>query len=210
MTRPRVLIVDDHKVVAESLVHFLSNRFDVVDTIADGRLVLPAVARTRPDAIVLDVSMPHVSGLEVLRRVAAEFPECKVVVLTMHADANIAVAALKAGASAFVLKEASSDELLMALQTVLSGGGYLSASLTKEVVTLMVGAADPDRVELSLQQREVLRLLVSGRRTKEIATTLDMSLSGVETIKRKTMQLLNVHSTSELVRYAVEHRLVPF
>jgi DNA-binding NarL/FixJ family response regulator len=210
MNRPRILIVDDHRVVAEGLVRFLSDRFDIVDTIADGRLVLEAVGRTLPDLVLLDLSMPNVSGLEVLRRLGEQNLGCKVIVLTMHADPNIAVAALKAGASAFVLKESSGGELIAALQMVLAGGVYLSPNVTKEVLTLMVGAADPARVELSPQQREVLRLLISGQRTKEIAATLEMSTHGVETIKRKTMQLLNVHSTSELVRYAVEHRLVPF
>jgi DNA-binding NarL/FixJ family response regulator len=204
------LIVDDHKVVAEGLVRLLSDRFDIVDTITDGDRVQEAVVRLKPDVVLLDVSMPSISGLEILRKLTGGPVACKVVMLTMHADANVAVAALRAGASGFVLKESSGDELAAALQMALAGGMYLTSSLTKEILTLMMGAADPARVELTIQQREVLRLIVLGRRAKEIAATLDMSTSSVEAVKRKTMQLLGVESTAELVRYAVEHRLVAF
>jgi DNA-binding NarL/FixJ family response regulator len=210
MSRPRVLIVDDHRVVAEGLVRLLRDRFEIVDTINDARLALDAVARLRPAVVLLDISMPFVSGLEVMRQLRRRRLEARAIMLTMHADPDIAVAALKAGASGFVLKEASGDELVTAVQVVLEGGVYLASGLTQEVVTLMVGAADPGRVELSAQQREVLRLIVRGQRAKEIASTLDMSVRAVEAIKYRTMQLLHVHSTAELVRYAVEHRLVSF
>ena len=210
MSRPKILIVDDHRVVAEGLVRLLRDRFDIVDTINDGRLAIDAVLRLQPAVVLLDISMPFVSGLEVMRQLKRRRAEARVIVLTMHADPDIAVAALKAGASGFVLKEASGEELVTAVQVVLEGGIYLASGLTQEVVTLMVGAADPSRVELTAQQREVLRLIVRGQRAKEIASTLDMSVRAVEAIKYRTMQLLNVHSTAELVRYAVEHRLVTF
>jgi DNA-binding NarL/FixJ family response regulator len=129
--------------------------------------------------------------------------------LTMHAEPHLAVEALSSGASGFMLKNLGGDELLHAIEIVLSGGTYLPQDLTKEIVTLMVGDTDPNHVELTLQQREVLRLVVLGHRAKEIASTLDISTRSVESIKYKTMQLLNVHSTAELVRYAVEHKLVP-
>lgn len=210
MKRPRVLIVDDHKVVAEGLVRLLSDHFTIVETVTDGSLVLDMARRYRPDVIVLDISLPGVSGLEVIHQLRHAGLESKVVVLTMHADASLAVEALSAGASGFVLKEAGGAELLGALEVVLSGGTYLPTDLTKDIVTMMVGATDPGRVELSAIQREVLRLIVSGQRAKEIAGALEISTRSVESIKYKTMQLLNVHSTAELVRYAVEHRLVPF
>jgi DNA-binding NarL/FixJ family response regulator len=209
MSLPRVLIVDDHKVVAEGLVRLLRDRFEIVDTINDGRLVLDAVSRLQPDVAILDISLPHVTGLEVARQLRKAGGGTRTIILTMHADANLAVEALSAGASGFVLKEASGDELLTALQVVLDGGTYLASSLTREILTVMVGGHEPRGVELTAQQREVLRLIVSGQRAKEIAGTLDISTRSVEAIKYKTMQQLNVHSTAELVRYAVEHRLVP-
>jgi DNA-binding NarL/FixJ family response regulator len=210
VTLPKVLIVDDHKVVAEGLVRLLGDRYDIVGTVNDGRLVLDAVWHLQPDVILLDVSMPNVSGLEAMRQLKEHGTAFKAIVLTMHADANVAVEALKAGASGFVLKESSGEELLTALQVVLNGHTYLASDLTKEIVNLMVGTADPNQIELTAQQREVLRLILRGQRAKEIANTLDLSTRSVDGIKYRIMQQLNVHSTAELVRYAIEHRLVTF
>lgn len=209
MSLPRVLIVDDHKVVAEGLVRLLSGHYDVVETIHDGSLVFDAALRLQPDVILLDVSMPNMTGLEAMRRLKSR-GTFKIILLTMHADANLAVEALRMGASGFVLKESSGEELLTAIDVVLRGDTYLASGLTKEIVTLMVGGTDPVRVELTPQQREVLRLIVQGQRAKEIAGALATSTRTVEAIKYKMMQSLNVHSTAELVRYAIEHRLVPF
>ena len=128
----------------------------------------------------------------------------------MHADPSLAVQVLKAGASAFVLKESGSEELLTAVDTVLHGGTYLASQVTKDVVGIMAGAPDPSRVQLTVRQLEILRLLVQGLRAKEIAAMLGMSTRSVEAVKYKMMQRLNVHSTAELVRYAVEHQLVTF
>jgi DNA-binding NarL/FixJ family response regulator len=196
--------------VAEGLVRLLSERVDIVDTINDGAFVVDAVSKHAPDVVILDISMPNVSGLEAIRQLKAHHLDVRIIVLTMHADATLAVEALRAGASAFVLKESSGDELLTALDRVVSGQSYLAAALTKEIVTLMVGAADPSRVSLTTQQREVLRLIVRGLRVKEVASTLNMSARSVVGIKQKLMLSLNVHSTAELVRFAVEHRLVSF
>jgi DNA-binding NarL/FixJ family response regulator len=207
---PRVLVVDDHKVVAEGLVRLLSERVEIVDTINDGAFVVDAVSKYAPDVVIIDISMPNVSGLEAIRQLKAHHLDVRIIVLTMHADATLAVEALRAGASAFVLKESSGDELLTALDRVVSGQSYLAAALTKEIVTLMVGAADPSRVSLTTQQREVLRLIVRGLRVKEVASTLNMSARSVVGIKQKLMLSLNVHSTAELVRFAVEKRLVSF
>jgi DNA-binding NarL/FixJ family response regulator len=207
---PRVLIVDDHQVVVDGLVRLLHERVEIVAALTDARLLLDAVTRLLPDVVVLDISMPHISGLEAMQQLIRRGVACHVLVLTMHADANLAVEALRAGASGFVLKESSGDELVKAINLVLAGTTYLPPALTKEIVTLMAGATDPLRVTLTTTQREVLRLIVRGHRAKEIASVLDMPTRSVEAIKYKTMQLLNVHSTAELVRYVIEHRLVTF
>ena len=209
-SRPKVLVADDHKVVAEGLVRLLSDRVEIVDTIGDGGQVVEAVTRQQPDVVILDISMPNVSGLEAIRQLRAHHFDTRIIVLTMHADAALAVEALRAGASAFVLKESSGEELQIALDRVLSGQSYLPAALTKEIVTMMVGATDPTRISLTPQQREVLRLIVRGMRAKEVAATLGLSARTVVAIKQKLMHSLNVHSTAELVRFAVEHRLVSF
>jgi DNA-binding NarL/FixJ family response regulator len=207
---PKLLIVDDHKVFVEGLVRLLGDSFEILDTINDGCLVLDAVSRLQPDVVLLDLSMPNVSGLEAMRQLTEHGVESKTIILTMHADPNLAVESLKLGAAGFALKESSSEELLTALHVVLAGGTYLTSGLTKDVITLMVGATDPSRVALTSLQRDVLRLIVRGHRAKEIAGTLDISTRSVEAIKYKMMRLLNVHSTAELVGYAIEHDLVAF
>ena len=207
MNPAKVLIADDHKVVAEGLVRLLDGRFEIVETVNDGSFVVDAVLRHAPDVILLDASMPSVTGLEAMRRLKDRNIAFRAIVLTMHADASLAVEALKAGASGFLLKEASGEELLNAIDIVLRGDVYLPSSLTKDIVTLMVGTAEPAGVELTAHQREVLRLIVRGQRAKEIASALDVSTRTIEATKQKIMQQLNVHSTAELVRYAIEHGL---
>ncbi len=210
MTLKRVLIVDDHEVVAEGLVRLLSDSFDVIGIVVDGRVAVDAIAHLRPDVVLLDLMMPNVSGLDVLRFVAARRLETHVIVLTMHADPQLAAEALKTGAHGFLMKESSSEELLTAIGVVLNGGTYLASAMTKDVLSLMVSAAPSPRLELTSQQREVLRLVVQGQRAKEIAHTLELTTRSVEGIKYRLMHVLGVHSTAQLVRHAVEHRLVPF
>lgn len=210
MKPPTVLLADDHKIVAEGLRKLLGDRVEIVDIVNDGSLVLEACRRWSPDVAILDISMPNVSGLEAIRQIRMHKLVPRIIVLTMLADATLAVEAFRAGASGFVLKESSGEELLTALDTVLGGQIYMAAGLTKEIVNLMVGVADPDRIALTTQQREVLRLIVRGQRVKEVSAALGVSPRTIVGIKQKLMQALHVHSTAELVRFAVEHRLVPF
>jgi DNA-binding NarL/FixJ family response regulator len=207
--RPTVLLADDHRVVLEGVARLLSDRADVVDTVSDGSLVLEAVERSRPDVVILDISMPEVSGLEAIRQIAAHRATTKIIVLTMYADAEIAVEALRAGAAGFVLKSASGEELLTALDSVLNGQSYLAAGLTKDIVTTMLGTGER-AAALTAQQLEVLRLICRGQRAKEVAAALRLSPRTVVTIKKKLMDTLHVHSTAELVREAVVRQLVRF
>ena len=208
MNRPQLVIVDDHELVIEGLVRLLCKRFDIVATLTDGRDVVEAVCQLRPDILLLDLSIPNVSGVEIMQRLTARKIPFKAVVLTMHADAGLAVAALRAGASGFVLKHSSGRELEKALQIVLDGGTYLSAQITKHAVLLMVQGGAEAGSELTERQRDVLRLIVRGRRAKEIAATLSLSTRAVEAIKYRVMQQLQVKSTAELVRFSIENRLV--
>lgn len=208
MRLPRVLIVDDHRLFADGLSEMLKDRFEVVATLTDPRVLVDAVRRLQPDVVLLDMSMPHMGGLDVLLELKARRLGCRTMVLTMHADARMAAEALKSGASGFVLKESSREELVAALDAVLQGQTYLTAALTKDVLTLMSGPADPQEVELTLRQREVLRLIVQGQRVKEIAANLDLSPRTVESIKYRMMQDLSVQSTAALVRYAIQHNIV--
>ena len=210
VTRPRLMIVDDHELMVEGLVRLLGDRFDVVETLSDGRNVVDGVCRLRPDAILLDLSIPYVSGFEVIRQLKARAIAFRAIVLTMHTDAALAVESLRMGASAFVLKQSDGRELEKALQVVLSGGTYLASQITKEAVQLMVAGVDSALAPLTVRQREILRLIVRGMRAKQIAAALSLSTRTVEAIKYRIMQRLRVSSTAELVRFAVERAIVAY
>jgi len=210
MRRPTVLLADDHVVFTDGIIRILREHFDVVGTVRDGSSLFEAVSRLRPDVIVTDISMPTLSGLEGLRQLKGKHDESKVVFLTMHADPKLAAEAFRLGARGFVLKQSSGDELVKAIDEVLQGHKYMSAALTDDVLALMSAPSKPAGVELNLRQKEVLRCIVNGQRMKEIGASLNLSPRTVETIKYEMMRDLNVHSTTELVRYALQHQLVEF
>ena len=157
--------------------------------------------------IVADISMPVVSGLEALRRLKAARSDAKVIFLTMHADAQLATEAFRAGASGYVLKQSAGEELIAAIQEVLQGRTYLTPLMTKDVIANFTETTPP-AVKLTPRQREVLRLIAEGRRMKEIAAILELSTRTVETHKYEMMRGLGVESTAELVRYAIQIGLV--
>ena len=205
MRRNTVLIADDHTIVVEGLVGLLKEDFDVVGTVSSGELLIDAAKRLRPDVIVTDISMPGLSGLDVLPRLKAERVESRVVVLTMHNDAALATRAIRAGAAGFLLKHSAGEELVTAIQQALQGRVYLTPMLTRDVMERMAQPAGESEPQLTARQREVLRLLVEGQRMKAIAAALQLSTRTVEAHKYEIMQVLDVHSTAELVRYAMEH-----
>jgi two-component system, NarL family, response regulator NreC len=209
MRRYRVLVADDHAIVMEGLVSLLKEHdFDVVAAVGDGHQLMEAAKRLRPDVIVTDLSMPGLSGLDVLTRLKAEHSDSKVIVLTMHHDADLATQALRSGASGFLLKLSAGEELLTAIHQALEGRVYLTPALTREVMERMAAPRDQVEPQLTDRQRDVLRLIAEGRRMKEIAATLRLSTRTVETHKYQMMQALGVASTAELVKYAIKHRLV--
>ena len=207
--RSTVLLADDHAMVMEGLARLLKDHeFDVVGTVSNGEKLIDAAKILRPDVIITDLSMPGLSGLDALARLKAEGIASKVVVLTMHSDAEVAFVAMRAGASGFLLKESAGDELVAAIRQVLQGRTYLTPALTRGVMDRMAGAAVASEPQLTPRQRDVLRLIVKGQRMKEIAESLGLSTRTVETHKYEMMQALGLHSTAELVRYALDRRLV--
>jgi len=207
--RTTVLIADDHAIVMEGLVSLLKEHdFNVVGAVADGQSLLEAARRLKPDVIVTDLSMPNLSGLDVLIKLKEERIDSKVVMLTMHNDSARATQALKAGASGFLLKESAGEELVKAIHQALQGHVYLTPSVTRAVIDQMADNGCRPAPELTTRQLDVLRLIVKGQRMKEIAATLNLSTRTVETHKYDMMQVLGMHSTAELVRYALEQRIV--
>ena len=175
MSRPTVLLADDHVVFSDGIIRILREHFDVVGAVTDGSGLLEAAIRLQSDVIVTDISMPAVSGLEGLRQLKEKHVESRVIFLTMHADAKLAAEAFRLGARGFVLKHASGDELVKAIEAVLQGHKYMSSVLTNDVLTLMSKPPGSADFELSPRQQEVLRLIVSGYRMKEIGATLNLS-----------------------------------
>jgi len=208
MRRTTILLADDHAIVTEGLARLLRDHdFAVVGAVGDGQALIDAAKRLRPDVIVTDLSMPGLSGLDVLARLKAEGIDSKVIVLTMHKDADLATVAMRGGASGFLLKESAGDELLAAIRQALQGGVYLAPALTRDVMERMTGSSGASEPQLTVRQRDVLRLIVKGQRMKEIAANLGLSTRTVETHKYEMMETLGLHSTAELVRYALDRRL---
>lgn len=207
MRRATILLADDHTILTEGLVSLLKDRFDVVGTVADGRLLVEAAQRLRPDVIVTDINMPGMSGLEALAQLKKSGIDSRVIILTMHGEPEVATKAMRAGASGFLLKHSAGEELIDAIQEVLHGRVYLTPAVTKDVIEGLKRPAGEAEIELTPRQRDVLRLIVEGRRMKEIASMLEVSTRTVETHKYEMMRTLGVRSTAELVRYALQHGL---
>jgi DNA-binding NarL/FixJ family response regulator len=207
MRRATVLLADDHAIVLEGLASLLRSEFSLVGTVADGARLIEAARQLRPDVIVTDVAMPGMSGLEALRRLKAEPTAVKVVLLTMHADAQLAAEALRAGASGFVVKHAAGKELIAAIHTVLRGGKYLPPHLASDVLTSLADRGISGVRTLTPRQRQVASLIAEGRTMKEVAAALGLSPRTVETHKYQIMEALGLQTTAELIRYALEHGL---
>jgi DNA-binding NarL/FixJ family response regulator len=208
MRRPTVLLADDHAIVTDGLARILKEAdFDVVGAVRDGQQLLDAAARLRPDVIITDLSMPGLSGLDALARLRAAHVQSKVIVLTMHHDADLAADAIRGGASGFLLKESAGDELLIAVRHALDGKVYITPTVTQAIMERMAGPAKAKEPQVTPRQRDILRLIVQGQRMKEIAATLGLSTRTVEGHKYQMMEALGVTSTAELVRYALERRL---
>jgi DNA-binding NarL/FixJ family response regulator len=197
-TGPTVVLADDHVMVAEALRGLLEPEFEVVAVVADGLALLDAARRLRPDVVLADLAMPGLSGLEAARRLAQEGVPSRVVILTMHAEAALAAAALRAGAVGFVAKHAGAAELLEAVRAasrVRPGGGATGRGTGRP------GAAHGE--DLSPRQREILRLLAGGLTMRAIGARLGVSVRTVETHKYEAMHRLGVATTAALIRYAV-------
>ena len=211
MCAPRVLIADDHRLVAELCKGLLQAEFDVVGTVGDGRALVRAAITLKPDAIVVDIAMPILNGLDAIDQVIEELPEIKLLILTMHKDAELVTEAFRRGASGYVLKTCAASELVGALRDVLRGKTYVSRTLQRN--DLFFSLRQPkrvvrDRQPLTGRQREVLQLIAEGKVMKEIGDTLNMATRTVAFHKYRIMETLGVKSSAELVRYAVRNHIV--
>jgi len=210
MYRSRILIADDHNLVAELCKNLLQAEFDVVGIAGDGRSLVRMACRHRPDVIIVDIAMPLLNGLDAAHQVKQSLPAVKIIFLTMNSDPAIAVEGMRRSASGYVLKTSAVSELLLCVHEVLRGNTYVSSRISKrEIETLLSEAKElVDEAErLTERQREVLQLLAEGKSMKEVGSELQMTTRTVAFHKYRIMELLGAHNGADLVKYAVRHHM---
>jgi DNA-binding NarL/FixJ family response regulator len=210
MKQPRILLADDHVLIAQALEHLLRAEFDVVGIVSDGRALLKAAADLKPEVVVVDIGMPLLNGLDAGEQLKALHPDMKVIYLTQNREPRLAVEAFRRKASGYLLKDSAASELTIAIRQALQGRSYVSPLITQgmmdEAASRAVG--DLGARELSSREREVLQLLAEGKSMKEVAAHLDISPRTVEFHKYRIMENLGVKTNAELVQYAIKHGLI--
>ncbi len=211
----RILLADDHTVVRKGLRLLLESQpgFEVVADASNGREAVELAERYQPDVVVIDVAMPILNGIEAARQISAKQPQTAIVFLSMHADEGYVVKALKAGARAYLLKDSAEDDLIAAIHAVNEGKAFFSPAISKMLVEDYVRQMREREVEdsfelLTTREREILQLLAEGKSNKEVATLLKLSLYTVETHRANIFQKLNLHSSAELILYAIRKGVI--
>ena len=205
----RVLLADDHTIVRQGLKLILSGSpdFQIAGEAANGVEAVDLAKKLKPDIVLMDVGMPELNGVEATRRMVADNPRIRVLVLSMHKEAVYVREILKAGARGYILKDAIDTELLNAIRSVAHGDGYISPAVSGALLAdYRQNVTDPVDL-LSGRERQVLQLIAEGKTNKEIATRLNLSVYTVDSHRGKIMEKLNLHSTGELVRFAIKHGL---
>jgi len=209
--RSRILIADDHNLVAELCKRLLESEFDVVGMVGDGRALVRAAVKLKPDVIIVDVAMPILNGLDAGRQVKEMLPSVKLVYLTMNPDPEIVVEALARGASGYLLKTCAASEMVLAVREVLRGKTYLSRALSRDTIDVLRWQHKQlvdENERLTDRQREVLQLLAEGKVMKEVGGILNMTTRTVAYHKYRIMEILGAKSNAELVKYAVRSHIV--
>jgi DNA-binding NarL/FixJ family response regulator len=209
MSRPRLVLADDHTLLLGAFEKLLSEECDIVGQVSDGLALVDAAEKLKPDVIVLDISMPLLNGLEAAKQIKQALRSIKLVFVTMNEDPDLAVEAFRSGASAYLLKRSAASELSTAIREVMRGRSYVTPLITEDLMgTLMNGEERHLGQELTPRQRQVLQLLAEGRSMKEVASLLNLTPRTVAFHKYRMMEQLKVKSTAELVQYAVKHHIV--
>jgi DNA-binding NarL/FixJ family response regulator len=211
ITRPRILLADDHVLVAELCQKLLETDFDVVGVVSDGRALVRAASELKPDVIVLDIAMPILNGLDAGQQAKKILPAVKLVFLTMNTDIEVAAEAFRRGANGYLLKTCAAAEMVTAVREVLRGKSYLSPALSRDTISFLrkqnKKLVNEDE-RLTERQREVLQLLAEGKVMKEIGSILNMTTRTVAYHKYRMMEVLGAKTSAELVKYAVKSHIV--
>jgi DNA-binding NarL/FixJ family response regulator len=209
--RSRILIADDHTLVAELCRRLLETEFEVIGTVSDGRAMIRAAGELKPDVIVLDIAMPVLNGLDAGQQVKEMHPAVKLVYLTMNPESDVAAEAFERGASAYLLKTCAAAEMVIAVREVLRGKSYLSKGLSQDAIDCLRWSNKKlinENERLTQRQREVLQLLAEGKVMKEVGDALHMTTRTVAYHKYRMMEVLGAKSNAELVKYAVRNHMV--
>ena len=211
----RIVLAEDHTILREGLRALLSAnpKFQIVGEAADGREAVRSVEKLGPDLVMMDLSMPRMTGMDAIREIKRRYPETKIIALTVHKTEEYLRTTLQAGANAYVLKDATHDELLLAIENVLEGKTFLSPGVSEKVIEGYLaekGSRVPTSVSelLSQREREVLKLIAEGYKNKEIAGDLCISLKTVEKHRANLMKKLDLHNAAALTAYAIEQGLI--
>ena len=207
MSRARILLADDHRLVAEGLKRLLESEFELVGVVENGRDLVAAARELKPEVIVSDITMPDLNGIEALGEMKKDNPDVKVVFLTMHHSVTYARRALEAGALGYVIKHSASEELIIAVRAAAAGQTFVTPAIAGEVFKALRDGDDADDPagRLTLRQREILRLLVDGHSAKAIAGQLNISSRTVEFHKYAMMESLGITTNADLIRFALRH-----
>ena len=205
MSRPKLLLADDHKMFAQGLQSLLEDEFELVGTVGDGKALVDAALRLEPDVILVDISMPVLNGFDAVRQLKKQGVEAKIVFLTMHADDRLLAEAFRCGGVGYVLKQSAGEELVACIRQVLDGHKYVTPLIATEwAEDLSKRSNETQKLTLTPRQREVLQLVIEGCTMKEIATRLGISTRTAESHKYEMMEGLGVQSTAELIQYAIK------
>jgi DNA-binding NarL/FixJ family response regulator len=211
MSAAKILLAEDHTIVMEVLKALLEPEFQVVGSVDNGRDAVKAAAELKPDVVVLDVSLPHLNGIEAARQIRKVAPGVKIVFLTMHEDIGYMRQAFDAGASAYVVKHSASLDLQLAIRKALLGRTYITPGIAKEGVDILLNSVRRNKKEpssLTPRQREIVQLLAEGRSAKETASILHLSPRTVEFHKYRLMERLGIENTAQLLQFAIKNKIV--
>ena len=205
----RLLIADDHRLLAEACKSLLEPEYQVVGIVTDGRSLIKEAMALKPDVIILDISMPHLNGLDAGEQIKQKMPAIKLVFLTVNLAPDIAAEAFRRGASAYVLKHSAAEELVTAIRKVVHGESYLSPLIARETVTFLLaqGKSQAEEKRITKRQSEILQLLAEGMSMKEVANVLDLKPGTVAFHKYRMMETLGVKTNAELLEYAIKRQM---
>ncbi|MFQ6604920.1 MAG: response regulator [Fidelibacterota bacterium] len=207
-----LLIVDDHRLFREGLKSLLQNsHIHIAGEAKDAKSALEAIRNLQPDLVLMDISLPGISGIECCRQITNQFPSAKVIILTMHKSEEFLAESFKAGASGFLLKNAAAQELFTAIESIHGGKKYISADMTSTVINRLTSSEDrgiTDQPALTNKETEIVRLIAQGMENQDIAHALHISVSTTKTHRANIMRKLSIHKSIDLVKYALRNGLI--